>query len=90
MAASAKAKLKIEISENAAKKIEDLAVQDERQDCGLRVKVVGGAVRVCPIRWPWTAHVTATVSLSGKVPKLLLTVRALSISAAQSWIFPRR
>ena len=37
-----KAKLKIDISENAAKKIEDLKLQDEREECGLRVKVVGG------------------------------------------------
>ena len=40
--ANAKAKLKIDISENAAKKIEDLTLQDEREECGLRVKVVGG------------------------------------------------
>lgn len=42
MPANAKAKLKIEISDHAARKIEDLAVQDDRADCGLRVKVVGG------------------------------------------------
>ena len=36
MAASGKAKLKIDISENAAKKIGDLTVHDGRQACGLR------------------------------------------------------
>lgn len=42
MATNAKAKLKIEISDHAARKIEDLSGQDDRTDCGLRVKVVGG------------------------------------------------
>ncbi len=42
MSATAKAKLKIEISEDAARKIEGLAGEDQREDCGLRVKVVGG------------------------------------------------